>query len=133
MHGTYSRSKLALYIADALTKGVNETQLSREVAAYLIDQNKTSDLNSILRDVQELRAEKYGVVEVTATTTSPLDTSRLRDVETVAKQQYPHTKRVTVHQAIDPLTVGGINLTFPHTNLDLTIRAKLNQLREAIS
>lgn len=133
MQRTYSRTKLVKYIVDSLESGKSEKDLARKVAAYLIEVGKTSDLNSVMRDVQELRAAQYGIVELTATSAHHLEKSSLSDVEAIASRQYPGAKRTTVHQEIDPAVVGGANLTFPHASLDLTIRAKLNQLREATS
>ncbi len=133
MQRTYSRSKLVAYIVDSLESGQSATKLAREVAAYLIEVGKTSDLVSIMRDAQELRATRYGVVELTAASAHPLEKSSLNDVEAIAKRQYPGASQTTIHQKIDPTIIGGANLTFPHASLDLTIRAKLNQLREATS
>ena len=133
MQRNYSRTKLVDYIVDQLQAEVDLNKLAQSVAAYLIEVNKVSDLDSVMRDAQELRAQKYGVVELTARSAHPLEASHLNQIEQIAKQQYSKTTRVITHQEHDDKVIGGTNLTFPHANLDVTVRGTLNQLREAIS
>jgi len=133
MQRTYSRTKLVDYIVDRLQAGVKPSELSLQAAAYLIEAGKTSELDSVMRDAQELRAQKYGAVEFTVRSAHELDNSQVEQVEKLAADQYPGTKNVTMHKVKDETVLGGANLTFPHSRLDITVRAKLNQLKEAIS
>jgi F0F1-type ATP synthase delta subunit len=133
MQGGYSRSRLVSYIVDSLESGKSVSGLASGVAAYLVENGKISELDSIMRDAQELRAQKYGVVELSARSAHKLEAAHLAEVKTLAGKQYAGTKRVITHQIQDDSVVGGTNLSFPHTNLDVTIRAKLNQLKEAIA
>jgi F0F1-type ATP synthase delta subunit len=133
MQSKYSRSKLVEYIVNSMQSGANADKLGRQVAAYLMTINKGSELNSIMRDAQERRAEKYGIVELTATSTHPLEASHLKQIENVAGRQYASPKQVITHQVHDESALGGTSLLFPHSNLDITVRSKLNQLREGIS
>ena len=129
----YSRQKLVNYIVDQLETGKSVSRLAKRVAAYLIDVGRISELDSVMRDAQEIRAQKYGVVELTVRSANPLNSAQSKQVERVAAKQYGKVKKVTIHKIDDESVVGGANLTLPHTSLDLTVRAKLNQLREGIS
>lgn len=128
----YSRSKLAEYIAAAIKDGKAEAEISQSVAAYLIETGKTADLESVLRDVQEIRANDHGVVELTARSSFQLDADEKAQIERVAKGQYPGAKEVIIHEVIDKSVVGGASLSLAQANLDATIKTKLNRLREAI-
>lgn len=133
MQNGYSRFKLVGYIVDSLESGKSAERLASEVAAYLIENGKISELDSVMRDAQELRAQKYGVVELEARSAHRLESGHLSEIKTLAGKQYANTKSVIAHQIHDESVIGGTNLSFPHTNLDVTIRAKLNQLKEAIA
>ena len=133
MNSTYSRTKLVNYIVDELESGKNVADLSKKIAAYLIESGKASELDSVMRDAQELRAQKYGVVELTARSAHALDSGQVTQIEKVASSQYAGAKKVKMHKLHDDSVIGGANLTLPHASLDVTIRAKLNQLKESIS
>ncbi len=128
----YSRTKLAVYIADAMHNGSDESALAQHIAAYLIETGKTADLDSVMRDVQELRAQKYGIVELTARSAFALDADEKAQIERVAGGQYPGSTEVIIHEVIDTSVVGGASLSLAQANLDATIKTKLNRLREAI-
>lgn len=125
----FSRASLTDYIVDNL----GSADLSDKVAAFLIDNDKTSDLDSILRDVSEAQAVKKGIVELTARSAFPLDASTKESINDVVRKQNPNVKNIIIHQVIDKSAIGGVNLEFANANLDLTIRTKLNKLREAIA
>lgn len=129
----YSRAKLASYIADQIAKGTSEDELSRNIAAYLVESGKTADLNSLMREVQQLRAEKQGIVELTARSAYPLDKEEKELIESVASKQYPNAREVIIHEEHDERIIGGASLSLAEANLDVTIRSKLNRLREAVS
>jgi F0F1-type ATP synthase delta subunit len=133
MKKKYSRAKLVDYIINSLDKGENLTSLAREVAAYLISVGRSSDLGSIMRDAQEARAENNGVVELTVRSAHQLNNNQLDNVEGVAKLQYSKVKKVIAHPEHDDSIIGGANILLPHSSLDVTVRGKLNQLRENIS
>lgn len=133
MQKDYSRSRLVSYIVDCLESGESIARLAARTAAYLIEAGKVSDLDSIMRDAQEIRAQKYGVVELSARSAHKLDSSHLSEIKSMARKQYGNTKQVITHQVHDESVIGGANLSFPHNNLDITIRAKLNQLKESIA
>lgn len=124
----YSRTSLARYIAE----NMESDDVASHVAAYLIEAGKTADVESIMRDVQEIRAAEHGVVELTASSAYPLDADEKAQIETVAKGQYPKAHRVIMHEVHDPQVVGGASLSLAQANLDATVRTKLNKLREAI-
>lgn len=103
--------------------------LGREVAAYLLTENRVGELDSLLRDVSELRA-RDGVVEVTAVSAHALDDSLRRDIKNRMKQLYPAAEEVIINARLDPEVVGGVRLELANQQLDLSIRAKLNKFKQ---
>lgn len=124
-----NRRKLAEEIAKRLASGEPTANLSREVAAYLVDAGKTSELNSLLRDVAVIRAEQNGIIELTAESAFALSPEQSSQIENLAKKQYPQAKQVIIHNQQNPEVIGGVSLSMPSASLDLSIRGKLNKLR----
>lgn len=127
----FSRAKLARYIANTADGKKSTATLAKDVAAYLIDTGKTAELSSLLRDVAEERAVTNGFLEVTAVSAFELTEAEKREIEKVARKQYPLVKNIVVRSEIDKSAVGGVRLLLPHYQLDLSIRTKLNRLANA--
>lgn len=126
-----TRLELAEVVLAALNKGEEKTAAG-QVAEYLLTTGKTADLPSLMRDVAALRAERDGIVEVTALSAHPLDTTDRTEVKRVAEMVYPNTREVIVNEQLDPSVVGGIRLNFPNQQLDVTVKSKLTRLRGLI-
>lgn len=124
------RTALAHYIAQSTD---SRDSLAREVAAYLVDNAATNDLDSLIRDVVEIQATQNGVVELTAKSAHPIDNEVKSRIEAVAIKLYPGTKRVIIHTEIDKSVIGGARLQFANADLDMTVQSKLHKLRETIT
>lgn len=122
------RPVIARIITDKLGKQPAET-LSREVAAYLLETNRVGELDSLLRDVQQQRAET-GVVEATVVSAHPLSSAVLSDVKARVKAVYPNARQIIISEQIDPNVVGGIKVELAEQQLDLSIRSKLNRFKQ---
>ncbi|HVX58470.1 MAG TPA: F0F1 ATP synthase subunit delta [Candidatus Saccharimonadales bacterium] len=126
------RTRLARLVADqTLDKGVSG-RFAREVAAYLLSEGRVDELDSLLRDVQEDWAEA-GHVEVTARSAHPLTAAVKDDIRREVKKVYPAAKRIVINEVTDPAVVGGVRLNMPSRQLDLSIRAKLNLFKQAVT
>ncbi len=128
----FSRAKLASYVAGAVDDQQSFKTLAQDIAAYLIETGKTAELNSLLRDVSEERAQTKGLLEVTAVSAYELNAQEKQEIEAVARKQYPKVKKIVIREELDPAAVGGVKLLFPHHQLDLSIRTKLNRLAHAV-
>jgi F0F1-type ATP synthase delta subunit len=104
-------------------------KFTEEVAAYLLDENRTGELDSLSRDLVDYRAEN-GIVEVTAVSAHPLNTQALKEVKIAVKQLYPDVQQVIIDQRLDVDQIGGVRLEFPGRQLDLSLRAKLNKFKQ---
>jgi F0F1-type ATP synthase delta subunit len=124
-----SRLKIAAVLADKVDAGVGERQLSREIAAYLLNVRRTSELDSLLRDVMQIRADR-GIVEVVAATAHPLTPTVIADIEKNIRTHFPTAKKVIVSEIHDDEVVGGVRLELANQQLDFSVRAKLNRFKQ---
>jgi F0F1-type ATP synthase delta subunit len=121
-------SKLSL---DSTTAFLRK-RLAEEVAAYLLIEHRTDELDSLMRDVMEERS-RLGVVEVVAVSAHHLASSVIDDLKQAVKELFPGARQIIISPKLDPSLIGGIRLEFANRQLDLSVRAKLNQLKQLIA
>jgi F0F1-type ATP synthase delta subunit len=123
------RQRIAKTFANkALSQGVSK-RLAKELAAYLLQERRIADLNSILRDVQAEWAEA-GYVDVVATSAHELNDSIRSEIKAEVKQLYPQAKQIIINEIRDPEVIGGVRLNLPNRQFDLSIEAKLNKFKQ---
>lgn len=123
------RTRLAKLIADrTLASGVSQ-KLAEEVAAYLLAERRTGELDSLLRDVQADWAEA-GHVEVVATSAHPLTAAVRADITKQVRRLYPEARQIVINEVRDPEIIGGVRLTLANQQLDLSIRSTLNRFKQ---
>jgi F0F1-type ATP synthase delta subunit len=123
------RTRIAQVIADRTLQSGADEALAREVAAYVLAERRVGELNSLMRDVQEDRAQA-GQVEVLAASAHPLNNEVRQDIEVQVKTIYPNAKRVIVTEVLDPEVIGGVRLSLANQQLDLSVEAKLNKFKQ---
>ena len=124
-----SRRKLAGTIADTTLKQGVHKRYAREVAAYLLSEGRTAELDSVLRDVQVTWAAN-GHVEVIAASAHPLTADTRQAIEREVKRVYPSAKRIVINSVGDSEVIGGVRLSLPEQQLDLSLEAKLNKFKQ---
>lgn len=122
------RTELASVIAQLLEKNKPSKQLSHQIAAYLIAEHYTKDLDVILRDVMTARA-KNGTIEANVTTAFPLSSSVKTEVQKLLKQEYPAAKQFVLQSSVQPEVLSGVRIQTADKQLDETARGKLENLR----
>lgn len=123
------RTRISSVIADrTLAKG-SIKELAREVAAYLLAENRIGELDSILRDVQADWATA-GHVEVLARSAHTLDAGVRANITKQVKTIYPNAKQIIVTEVPDPQVIGGVRLGLANQQLDLSVEAKLNKFKQ---
>jgi F0F1-type ATP synthase delta subunit len=124
-----SRSRLAAVIAERSLTTISAHKLAQEIAAYLLDEGRTSELDSILRDIMQYRSDE-GIVEVMAVSAYDIDAQVRRDIEVQVRELYPHAKQILISGVHDASVIGGVRLELANQQLDLSIRAKLNRFKQ---
>ena len=122
------RTKIAQTIADRSMSGTSN-DLSKQVAAYLLEERRVNDLDSILRDVQQDWAN-VGYVEVLASSAHPITSDIKADIAKEIKRIYPDAKEVIVTEIHDPEIIGGVQLSLANQQLDMSVEAKLNKFKQ---
>jgi F0F1-type ATP synthase delta subunit len=120
-----SRVKLAEVLTAHLKKG-SPKRLSGEIAAYLLAEGRTRELDSLLRDMQQLEAD-HGRVEATAVTAYPLSAKSLAEAKSTLKKAFPSARQIVVSERIDPDVIGGVRLELANQQLDVSVRSRLNK------
>lgn len=124
------RNQIAPVLAKmSLKSGANAKQLGQEIAAYLLAENRTGELDSLARDLIAYRADNNGVVEVTAVSAHELPPEVRKDIEQQVRTRYSGAKEIIINERIDPEQIGGVRLELVGRQLDLTIRNKLNHFK----
>lgn len=131
-----SRHTVASVLAGRIDVAQNNAQiLGREIAAFLLDARLTGQLDSILRDIIQIRAE-HGIVEVTAVSAHPLTDSVRADIEHKIRTHIlstvgaPAASKIILSERHDPMVAGGVRLELANHQLDLSVRAKLNRFKQ---
>jgi F0F1-type ATP synthase delta subunit len=123
------RSRLSAVVAGRLQAGEDTQKIANEVAAYLLDENRVGELDSLLRDIQQYRADE-GVVEVLALSAHSLTGDIKSDIERQIRNVYPAAKQIIITEIHDESIIGGVKIQLAHEQLDLTVRNKLNRFKQ---
>lgn len=126
--------QLANVIAElGLKRGSDSTKdLAKSVAAYLLQEYRVSDLDSLMRDVQKAWA-KAGYVDVIARVARPLPQTVYSDLAEPFKAYYPKTNKINVTAVVDPSVIGGANMELAEQRLDISIYRRLSRFKKAIN
>jgi F0F1-type ATP synthase delta subunit len=123
------RHVIAAVLAEKSLGNVDTPEFAEKIAAYLMQEHRVSELESLLRDIMQYRAD-HGIVEVIAVSAHRLTEQVERDIDAQIRALYPATKRVIITPEIDADAVGGVRLQLANQQLDLSVRAKLNRFKQ---
>lgn len=123
------RVRIAGVVADHTLAAGNSKDYAREVAAYLLNEGRVGELDSLLRDVQADWARK-GYVEVLARSAHSLSEAVQADIIQRVKPLFAAAQAVAVSEVIDPSVVGGVRLQLADRQLDLSVAGKLNTFKQ---
>lgn len=123
------RHEIAKVLAERSLGRMSAKSFSEQIAAYLLAEGRTSELEPLLRDIMQYRAE-HGIVEVIAVSAHPLTADVHTDIERHIKNVFPDAKQIIVSEELQPDVVGGVRLELPNQQLDLSVRAKLSRFKQ---
>lgn len=123
-----SRHHAAEIIAQKTLKVHDAKQLAREVAAYLLHEHKTAELESLIRDILQYRAD-HGVVEATIVSANKLSEQVRGDIRRQLHTEYKSAKDITLNESQEASVIGGIRIDLPNEQLDLTTANKLHTFK----
>lgn len=122
-----SRQELAEAIL-ILSDKMSDKKLTETVAAFLVENRRTSELDAIMREVSRQREQRDAVTEVTATSAFKLNDAARKTIKTLLGNN-----QLIINEVVDADVLGGVRLETSELQLDLTVRNRLNQLKAATS
>lgn len=122
-----ARSNIAKGFIARLDK-VGAKKATKELASLLVDQRLHGEVEDILVAIEGEYAKKYGVVEANARTAFPLS-SEVKQALKKRVQDSTGAKKVILHEEIDTSLLGGVIVSAPDMELDLSLKTKLAKLR----
>ncbi len=124
-----ARSRLAAVLVDKIDNPKSNDNLAEHVAAYLLSEGRSGELDSLMRDCIQIRADS-GTVEVMAHTSHDLTDSVRKDIQAKIQSMFPDAKQIIISEIHDHDVVGGVRLELANQQLDLSVRAKLNRFKQ---
>lgn len=121
MHSGISRTKLARYVTDRLEAA--QTDVLRELAAYLVTMGRTREADLIIREITE-QFERRGIVSAEVVSAAPIDATLRQSIADMLG-----AKKMELHETIDESVLGGIRVTTASRELDATIAHRIAKLR----
>lgn len=122
----YSRTDIAkAFVKQADKHGVKKA--TQETAALILEQGLHGQIDQIIDDIAEQYAKQKGIVEAQVTTAFPL-TKDLKAALTEKIKKRTNAQKVTIHEIVDPSLLGGVIVTAPDMELDLSLKTKLAKL-----
>jgi len=107
---------------------VGAKKATKELAALLVDQRLHSQVEDILVDISKVYAQVHGIIDAEARTAYPLSDGLKKELIERVKQS-TGAKTVILHEEIDRNLLGGVIVSAPDMELDLSLKTKLTRLR----
>ncbi len=126
-----TRHHLAEVIAGKTLHTKDSQVLAHEIAAYLLIEGRTHELEPLLRDVMQYRQD-HGVLEAVAVSAHELNDTVRDDIKSLLGKSYPEAKTVIVDEKQDPSVIGGLQINLANEQLDLSIEAKLSTFKRLV-
>lgn len=96
----------------------------------LADKNRFDEFNGITADFIQMYNERYDILEVSVTTAIPL--SDVLSQKLKSKLERVTNKSVILSCAIDSKILGGVLLSFHNSEIDFTVKSKLDAIGSAL-
>lgn len=124
----YSRRQITSALIDMLEADVPAKRVAQVLAAYLIESRQTRNVELYLRDIEIGIADRLGIVTAHVSSAKKLRQETLTQIKNFIVKS-SDAKTVETIEKIDPNLIGGVIIETADSELDGSIRTKLQQLR----
>jgi F-type H+-transporting ATPase subunit delta len=124
-----ARRALAAHIAKQLQAGDDTTSIVQHVAAYLVEQKQTHDVELLLRDVESLLESEFSVVVAKVTSARPLDDATRGNIRASLTAQTGAKHVIISEEIVDTTLIGGVVIETATSVFDSSIKTKLRSLK----
>jgi F0F1-type ATP synthase delta subunit len=111
-----------------LSKKTSSKKLAKEIAAYMLSQKRTKEIDALLRDIWSMEADR-GTIEGMVEITNTKDKVPESEIKKVIKKLRPEAKEIIINYLENPDLIGGVKISLPHQQLDTSIRSKLDKFK----
>lgn len=107
-------------------RGMSMPKLARAVAAYLVIERRSKDLDGLVRDMESVMVER-GRVEATTRSAFPLSKKSQQAIAELLKAYYDVPVSIRLDETIDSELIGGVLVNAPNVQVDLSMKHRLQQ------
>lgn len=123
----YARTQIArAFVQQADSKSIGHAV--KELAALLLEERMHDQIEEIILDIAREYQLQHGVVEAEARTAQKLSAEVKKQLSERVKAT-TGAKKVVLHEEIDQTLLGGVVLSAPDMELDLSLKNKLARLK----
>lgn len=123
----YSRSDIARGFVDQVDS-IGIAAATRQLAALLLQQRLHGQLDEIIEDIAREHARRSGRIEADVKTAFALTSELKQEIIQTIKNRTKVT-HVTLNEQTDISLLGGVLITAPDMELDLSLKTKLAKLK----
>lgn len=121
-----SVKQLAVYAVDELEKGSEVSVVAQKLASYLLDNRQSRDLSKVMRTVED-ELNRRGKTQISIISAHEVSDSIRRELAGLLGAKTP-----VFHETIDKSVIGGVKARAGESEIDLTVRGKLNRFKTSI-
>lgn len=121
------RKELAQALLEIVQKSDDSARTVEQIAAYLVREGRATDLDALLRDMEDIQRQQHGIQEVEASSAFTLSPAVKRAIESLFDAEH-----VQLHESIDQYLIGGVRVRSKDAVMDLSIRTQLNRLKHSV-
>lgn len=109
----------------------NVSELIFNFINVLVEKGRISYIEKIANEFKISYNEKFGILEITATTTSKM--SEVLKNNLINKLESISSKKILLIEKVDESILGGIVLSYGNTQVDASIKSKIDNMRAQIN
>lgn len=118
--------ELAKYAVDQLESGVKAPALASQLAAFLLDTRQTKELGKLARAI-EAELNSRGSTQVSITSAHKVTDDVKQELANLLGAKKP-----VFSEVIDKSVIGGVKAQTTESEIDLTVRARLNRFKAKV-
>ena len=121
-----SVKQLAVYAVEELEKGSKVEVVAQKLASYLLDNRQSRDLSRVMRAIED-ELNSRGKTQVSITSAYAVSDAIKKELASLLGAKTP-----VFHETIDKSVIGGVKARAGESEIDLTVRGKLNRFKTSI-
>jgi ATP synthase F1 delta subunit len=126
----FSRRLVAENLADLFEQGESVKHVAEMLAAYLLENHQTRQIELFMHSIRSVLAERYNYVSAEVASAHPLTDQLAQDVASFVQRQ-AKTDQVEIIDVKDPRLVSGVVISTTDAVYDGSLRGKIKKLKAA--